>query len=367
MARTYKRDSRGRFAGGGGGGGGGGKSRPAPRQIQRGVNRLTRDNAGRITSVGGSGATARGGRIRTAAGNLRATVKASPGIANRMSSAPRGTVGKSRSARFSQHVDRPFDKRGAYKQRFTDQKATIASRRISAAAKPAPAVSTGARLGGTRRTMRAAAPRNTTPNRTGQAKTLNRFNSRPVGTKVLNAKNQLVASTTRVPLRVAGKGSNEADRAFGRVATKTARARAAAKPAAKPVTKATGQRKVDYDGGVKLLNQQKAAIQRLRSPQQTFGGDANYGRQVDIRTARSSPMQNAQSGIRAARGDYRRAQAQSRNQYALPAQRARAAASLPSLRRKVVKAVRAARSFKPEYAGETRRRYQAKLKGSSAR
>jgi len=76
MARTYKRDSRGRFAGGGGGGGGGGKSRPAPRQIQRGVNRLTRDNAGRITSVGGSGATARGGRIRTAAGNLRATTTA---------------------------------------------------------------------------------------------------------------------------------------------------------------------------------------------------------------------------------------------------------------------------------------------------
>jgi len=79
MARTYKRDSRGRFAGVGGGGGGGGKSRPAPRQIQRGVNRLTRDNAGRITSVGGSGTTARGGRIRTAAGNLRATTTAKIG------------------------------------------------------------------------------------------------------------------------------------------------------------------------------------------------------------------------------------------------------------------------------------------------
>jgi hypothetical protein len=75
MARTYKRDSNGRFAGGGGSSGGGGK-RPAAKSVSRGVNRLTRDNAGKITSVGGSGATARGGRLKTAAGNKRATVTA---------------------------------------------------------------------------------------------------------------------------------------------------------------------------------------------------------------------------------------------------------------------------------------------------
>lgn len=68
MARTYKRDSRGRFAGGGGGGGG----RPAARKAPRGTNRLTRDNAGKITGAG-DGATARGGRLRTAGGSLRAT------------------------------------------------------------------------------------------------------------------------------------------------------------------------------------------------------------------------------------------------------------------------------------------------------
>lgn len=73
MARTYKRDSNGRFAGGGGGSGGSKGKRPAAKPVQRGTNRLTRDNSGRITSVGGNGATARGGRIRTAAGNLRAT------------------------------------------------------------------------------------------------------------------------------------------------------------------------------------------------------------------------------------------------------------------------------------------------------
>lgn len=67
MARTYKRDSRGRFAGGGGG-----SARPATRSVSRGTNRLTRDNSGRITSVGGNGATARGGRLRTGAGGLRA-------------------------------------------------------------------------------------------------------------------------------------------------------------------------------------------------------------------------------------------------------------------------------------------------------
>jgi len=67
MARTYKRDGNGRFAGGGGGG-----KRPAAKSVSRGVNRLTRDNAGKITSVGGTGATARGGRLKTAAGNKRA-------------------------------------------------------------------------------------------------------------------------------------------------------------------------------------------------------------------------------------------------------------------------------------------------------
>ena len=72
MARSYKRDANGRFAGGGGGSGGGGK-RPAAKPVSRGKNRLTRDNAGKITSVGGNGATARGGRLKTASGNQRAT------------------------------------------------------------------------------------------------------------------------------------------------------------------------------------------------------------------------------------------------------------------------------------------------------
>ena len=93
MARKYKRDSNGRFAGGGGGSSGGGSKRPAAKTVSRGVNRLTRDNAGKITSVGGTGATARGGRLKTAAGNKRAmqTAKVSGGRAKgTISKKPRG-------------------------------------------------------------------------------------------------------------------------------------------------------------------------------------------------------------------------------------------------------------------------------------
>lgn len=84
MARTYKRDSRGRFAGGGSSSG-----RPAAKKAAtRAGNRLTRDNAGRISSIGGNGATARGGRLKTAAGNQRATQTA------RLKGGMAGTVGR---------------------------------------------------------------------------------------------------------------------------------------------------------------------------------------------------------------------------------------------------------------------------------
>jgi len=102
MARTYKRDSIGRFAGGGGSSGGGGGKRPAAKSVSRGVNRLTRDNAGKITSVGGTGATARGGRLKTAAGNKRATVTAKTGKRTTTSGAIRTTdVNKSKVSNFA--------------------------------------------------------------------------------------------------------------------------------------------------------------------------------------------------------------------------------------------------------------------------
>jgi hypothetical protein len=69
--RTYVRDGRGRFASTGTTTA---KAKPAARRAQRGTNRITRDNSGRITGVGKNGATARGGRLRTAAGNQRGAV-----------------------------------------------------------------------------------------------------------------------------------------------------------------------------------------------------------------------------------------------------------------------------------------------------
>jgi hypothetical protein len=64
----------------------------------------------------------------------------------------------------------------------------------------------------------------TIANKTGQSKTLTKFNSRPVGTQILVG-NKLVPSKTRVPLNVI---SSNSDRAFARVAAKGARARAGA-------------------------------------------------------------------------------------------------------------------------------------------
>lgn len=88
--RTYARDNRGRFASTGTT-----RSRPAPKQAAtKGTNRLTRNNSGRIVGVGKNGATARGGRLRTGAGNQRATQTA------RLKRAPMaGVVSRSGKAR----------------------------------------------------------------------------------------------------------------------------------------------------------------------------------------------------------------------------------------------------------------------------
>lgn len=120
-----------------------------------------------------------------------------------------------------------------------------------AAAKPAS--SKGARLGGNRRSTTAAAPKNTTPNRTGQSKTLNKFNSRPVGTMVAGKGINLVPSTKRVPLQVQRK---ESDVAFARVATKAARQRAAA-PAKAAV------RRTEANRTARALANQKRTVQTV--------------------------------------------------------------------------------------------------------
>jgi hypothetical protein len=125
------------------------------------------------------------------------------------------------------------------------------SQRMAAA--PARAATKGARFGGTRRTTKAAAPKNTTANRTGQSKTLNRFNSRPVGTMVAGKGDKLVPSTKPVPLNIQRKESN---RAFARIATKAARQRAAA-PAKAAV------RRTEANRTARALANQKRTVQTV--------------------------------------------------------------------------------------------------------
>ena len=74
---SYTRDNRGRFASSPGGGAPKRSTPATGRVAMRAGNRLNRDNEGRITGIGRNGATVRGGRLRTAGGNKRATQIAS--------------------------------------------------------------------------------------------------------------------------------------------------------------------------------------------------------------------------------------------------------------------------------------------------
>lgn len=186
------------------------------------ARKYTRDNRGRFASVG---ATARGGRLKTAGGNKRKSQKISALSGDRMSSVPKGTIGRTRKQRQITMIDRPQAKRPAYNAGRSQQVAAIAARK---APKPVAA-----------KRIKAAAPANTVANKTGQSKTLNKFNSRPKRTRGAYVGGRYVSKeklSGRQPLDM-GYGS---DRAYGRVATKAARKRAAnsaASTAAKPVAK----------------------------------------------------------------------------------------------------------------------------------
>ena len=107
------------------------------------ARRYSRDNRGRFASTG-SGATARGGRLRTAAGNKRATVTTKSGMVaqGRMTGAPlKGTIGKTDKSRLNINLTRPSKpgQRGAYNEARTQIRANKAT---TAAPKPAAASKT---------------------------------------------------------------------------------------------------------------------------------------------------------------------------------------------------------------------------------
>ena len=119
------------------------------------ARRYSRDNRGRFASAG-TGATARGGRLRTAAGNKRATVTTKSGMVaqGRMTGAPlKGTIGKTDKSRLNINLTRPSKpgQRGAYNE------ARMQIRANKAAPKPtATTTKLGGRLNPAKKAFRAA-------------------------------------------------------------------------------------------------------------------------------------------------------------------------------------------------------------------
>jgi hypothetical protein len=133
--RTYTRDSNGRFASTGTTTA---KARPAARRAAtRAGNRLNRDNTGRISGIGRNGATIRGGRLKTAKGNARATQTASMrGAGFRASTIAKGGRGVSGKVARSMAAVRK-ERAGAQ-----TAQATPMPRRVPAAQRPGSLTST---------------------------------------------------------------------------------------------------------------------------------------------------------------------------------------------------------------------------------
>ena len=344
------------------------------------ARKYTRDNRGRFASSGG-GATARGGRLKTAAGNKRATqtmsakgaggpagtiakggngvrgsvarslaatrkpaaapAKAAPKAAPKRIEGPLRTGG-TRSRLSGQKMSEGAGKRG--KARQERQAAMAGMRGMLGRTKPgasAEPLSTGGTLASRASLTRArskAGAAGASPAQRGAATRANTY-----------AK----ASVQRNTVALKGGGIS------GTIAKPKA-AKPAAPAQAKAAPKAPKGKKADYAGAVALLSSQKAAINRMKQPMQTFNGNAAWGRNVDRIRAKSTPMQNAQRDIKGALGSLRRTQGTAKNQYASQQQKERAKREIPRLRKAVVKATRTARALKPEFAAETKRRFQAR-------
>lgn len=113
------------------------------------ARRYARDNKGRFASAG-TGATARGGRLRTAAGNKRATVKANPGVSSgRISSVPKGAIGKTGSARSANQISRgtSSEQRTAYKKQRAEAKARKTASKTPTPKSATPTTAQASKLG----------------------------------------------------------------------------------------------------------------------------------------------------------------------------------------------------------------------------
>ena len=289
MARRYSRDNRGRFASGGTGA----TARGGRLKTASGNKRATQTTKAAAAKPSGSiaGKVKRNPAAAGKIGQVKAVAKPSrfsaedagnrKRNAERLKAMPKDLRRADRTARLAQRevmatngavggnvvgrrksstqskinsireglMRAKGDKTGSIRNQVVKEAKTLRARMQTTAAGPR----TGAQSGVKRRTTRAAAPKNTTANRTGQSKTLNKFNSRPVGTMVAGKGINLVPSTKRVPLQVQRK---ESDVAFARVATKAARQRAAA-PAKAAV------RRTEANRTARALANQKRTVQTV--------------------------------------------------------------------------------------------------------
>ena len=195
--RTYVRDGNGRFASTGTTTA---KARPAARRAAtRAGNRLNRDNTGRISGIGRNGATVRGGRLKTAKGNARATQTASMrGAGFRASTIAKGGRGVSGKVARSMAAVRK-ERAGAQ-----TAQATPMPRRVPAAQRPGSLTST------LRGTLRAVAKADAARIRELEAITGQKVRPTPAGARAGaeagarvrgTAKGGKVAGTLRAGLR----------------------------------------------------------------------------------------------------------------------------------------------------------------------
>lgn len=136
-------------------------------------------------------------------------------------------------------------------------------------------------------------------------------------------------------------------------------------------TAVKGPQKVDYNGAMRIATDQVRAERRLRANQYSFNGNGAWAQNRDRYLARSTTEGLAREAVRSRLGEYRRLQASSRypnyNLAATPESAARYRAGLPSKRAEVVRAVRAARAFRPRYLGELQKRYEARQTQNASR
>ena len=241
------------------------------------ARRYARDNKGRFAPAG-QGATARGGRLRTAAGNKRETVKASPSASKKLSSAPKGTIGKTRKEREIQQIDRPSEKKPAFKAAYQSQQA--ASRAAKSAPKEMSIEEFARKTGGKTRadSMSQAIEASRQPKGRTKAgdrrvaaardKINSEVNATTAAYNKAIAEGKIKAPTTSLARKAQGEPSNPAVQAAQRLIAKTA---------AKRATNARMQR-------AQANAQRTADVRNTAAP----GSKASFARRPSAKTAKSN-------------------------------------------------------------------------------